>query len=125
MGETWLCSGQSNMEYCFKWRVDDITDRSTLFDNKKIRFFKVAKSSSAYPVERIQGKWEICSPEIAEDFSVVAFCFGKRLNEELGNLPIGLIGSYWGGTAIEPWMDESLHCKEKNLQSVPIRQSML
>lgn len=105
-GEVWLCSGQSNMEYCFKWRVDDITDRSTLFDNKKIRFFKVAKSSSAYPVERIQGKWEICSPEIAEDFSVVAFCFGKRLNEELGNLPIGLIGSYWGGTAIEPWMDE-------------------
>ena len=106
MGETWLCSGQSNMEYCFKWRVDDITDRSTLFDNKKIRFFKVAKSSSAYPVERIQGKWEICSPETAEDFSVVAFCFGKRLNEVLGNLPIGLIGSYWGGTAIEPWMDE-------------------
>lgn len=40
MGETWLCSGQSNMEYCFKWRVDDITDRSTLFDNKKIRFSK-------------------------------------------------------------------------------------
>ena len=105
-GEVWLCSGQSNMEYCFKWRVDDITDRSTLFDNKKIRFFKVAKSSSAYPVERIQGKWEIFSPETAEDFSVVAFCFGKRLNEELGNLPIGLIGSYWGGTAIEPWMDE-------------------
>ena len=66
----------------------------------------MAKSSSAYPVERIQGKWEICSPETAEDFSVVAFCFGKRLNEELGNLPIGLIGSYWGGTAIEPWMDE-------------------
>ena len=73
---------------------------------KRFVFFKVAKSSSAYPVERIQGKWEICSPEIAEDFSVVAFCFGKRLNEELGNLPIGLIGSYWGGTAIEPWMDE-------------------
>ena len=106
MGETWLCSGQSNMEYCFKWRVDDITDRSTLFDNKKIRFFKVAKSSSAYPVERIQGKWEICSPETAEDFSVVAFCFGKKLNEGLGNLPVGLIGSYWGGTAIEPWIDE-------------------
>lgn len=76
MGETWLCSGQSNMEYCFKWRVDDITDRSTLFDNKRF-VFKVAKSSSAYPVERIQGKWEICSPETAEDFSVVAFALEK------------------------------------------------
>lgn len=43
----------------------------------KDSFFKVAKSSSAYPVERIQGKWEICSPETAEDFSVVAFALGK------------------------------------------------
>lgn len=113
MGESWLCSGQSNMEYCFKWRVDDVDDKTALFDNKKIRFFKVAKSSSKYPVERIQGKWEICSPETAEDFSVVAFCFGKKLNEELENLPIGLIGSYWGGTAIEPWMDEFMLNHEK------------
>lgn len=43
----------------------------------KDSFFKVAKSSSAYPVERIQGKWEICSPETAEDFSVVAFALEK------------------------------------------------
>lgn len=105
MGEVWLCSGQSNMEYCFKWRVDDIEDRSSLFDNQKIRLFKVAKSSSRYPVERIQGKWEICSPESVEDFSVVGYCFGKKINEVLGNVPVGLIGSYWGGTSIEPWMD--------------------
>lgn len=113
MGETWLCSGQSNMEYCFKWRVDDIADRSSLFNNKKIRFFKVAKSSSKYPIERIQGKWEICSPETAEDFSVVGFCFGKKISEELGDVPIGLIGSYWGGTAIEPWMDDFILHHEK------------
>ena len=53
MGEVWLCSGQSNMEYCFKWRVDDIEDRNSFFNNQKIRFFKVEKSSSKYPVERI------------------------------------------------------------------------
>lgn len=106
MGENWLCSGQSNMEYCFKWRVDDVSDKKALFKNQKIRFFKVAKSSSRYPVERIQGKWEVASYEAAQEFSVVAFCFGKKLNEGLGNVPVGLIGSYWGGTAIEPWIDE-------------------
>lgn len=106
MGETWLCSGQSNMEYCFKWRVDDLEDRSTYFNNQKIRLFKVAKSSSRYPVERIQGKWEVVSEEAVEDFSVVGYCFGKKINDALGGVPVGLIGSYWGGTAIEPWMDE-------------------
>ena len=105
MGETWLCSGQSNMEYCFRWRVDDIKDRTTFFDNKKIRFFQVNKSSSAYPVERIQGEWKIASLDNIEDFSVVAYCFGKQLNAGLDNVPVGLIGSYWGGTGIEPWME--------------------
>ena len=107
MGEPWLCSGQSNMEYCFKWRVDDIQDRSELFKKNKIRIFKVSKSSSAYPVERISGKWEICNANVANDFSVVAYCFGKHLNDSLDGMPIGLIGSYWGGTAIEPWMNDA------------------
>lgn len=106
MGEPWLCSGQSNMEYCFKWRVDDVADRSSLFKNNKIRIFKVAKAASRFPVERISGKWEIIDARLADDFSVAAYFFGKRLNEALSNVPIGLIGSYWGGTAIEPWMDD-------------------
>lgn len=122
MGETWLCSGQSNMEYCFKWRVDDIKDRTHFFDTKKVRVFKVAKSSSAYPVERIQGKWELSSPETIEDFSVVGYCFGKKLSEGLGDVPVGLIGSYWGGTAVQPWMEnfmlhhENLDEKANRLQ---------
>lgn len=106
MGEPWLCSGQSNMEYCFKWRIDDLKDRTNLFDNKKIRIFHVGNVSSKYPVERIEGKWEFCTPEVMDDFSVVGFFFGKYLNQGLKNVPVGLIGSYWGGTAIEPWIDD-------------------
>ena len=114
MGETWLCSGQSNMEYCFRWRIDDAGDMTNILDNPQIRIFKVAKSSSRYPVERIEGKWEICSPEACEDFSVVGFFFGNQLNKTL-NTPIGLIGSYWGGTAIEPWIDEFSYSHEAEL----------
>lgn len=122
MGEPWLCSGQSNMEYCFKWRVDDVADRSVLFNNSRIRIFKVAKAASRFPVERISGRWEIIDARLAEDFSVVAYFFGKQLNEKLRDMPIGLIGSYWGGTAIEPWMndevwkDSSLDELSKDLQ---------
>jgi len=115
MGETWLCSGQSNMEFSFRWRVDDIEDRTHFFDNPKIRVFRVDKASSRYPVERIQGKWEFCSKEVMDNFSVVGYCFGKKLSEDLGNVPVGLIGSYWGGTAIEPWMDNFI-IEQENLE---------
>lgn len=106
MGETWLCSGQSNMEYCFMWRVDDAKNIKEDLTDKPIRIFKVSKASSVYPTERIEGKWEICSPETCKEFSVVAYYFGYRLNEKL-QIPIGLIGSYWGGTCIEPWIPDS------------------
>lgn len=113
MGEPWLCSGQSNMEYPFLYRIDDEQDKSKLFNNDKIRVFKVDKASSRYPVERIQGKWEFCTKERMDDFSAVAYYFGKYLNAGLGDVPVGLIGSYWGGTAIEPWMDEFIIGHEK------------
>lgn len=73
-------------------------------------------------MERISGRWEIIDARLAEDFSVVAYFFGKQLNEKLRDMPIGLIGSYWGGTAIEPWMndevwkDSSLDELSKDLQ---------
>lgn len=120
MGEPWLCSGQSNMEFCFRWRVDDVPDRTRIFDNPKIRVFRVEKASSRYPVERIQGKWEIVSKEVMDDFSVVGYFFGKHLNEALGNVPVGLIGSYWGGTSIEPWMDEFI-LQHENLEPLTER----
>ncbi len=113
MGEPWLCSGQSNMEYPFRYRIDDENDKESLFSNGKIRVFKVEKASSRYPVERIQGKWELCTKERMDDFSAVAYYFGKYLNEGLGDVPVGLIGAYWGGTSIEPWMDDFIIRHEK------------
>jgi len=114
MGETWICSGQSNMEYCLNYGVSDAGDMTKALENKQVRFFKIAKSCSKYPVERFEGKWEICSPETSMDFSAVGFFFGQRLSEVL-NVPVGLIGSYWGGTSIEPWIAESTYKLENTL----------
>lgn len=115
MGEPWLCSGQGNMEYSLRTYIDDNRDGAKLFSNDKIRVFKVCKASSRYPVERIQGKWELCTKEKMEDFSAVAYYFGDRLSEGLGDIPVGLIGSYWSGTSIEPWMDDFI-IRHENLE---------
>lgn len=123
IGETWLCSGQSNMEYCFMWRVDDAKNVKEDLTGKSIRFFKVSKATSEYPQDRIVGKWEICSPETCQNFSVVAYYFGYRLNEKL-NVPIGLIGSYWGGTSIEPWIPDSSYRLENSLLQKAQKQSL-
>ena len=123
MGETWLCSGQSNMEYIMSYPVRDAGDITKALENKQVRFFKVSKATSRYPVERIQGKWEICSPETYKDLSAVAFFFGQHLNEALG-VPVGLIGSYWGGTAVEPWIDEFTFNHEKELYVLSQKQQV-
>lgn len=105
MGEPWLCSGQSNMEYCFRWEISDIDSRDNLFDNNKIRVFRVDKAPSRYPVERLRGHWELCSKEVMDYFSAVGYFFGRRLCEGLGEVPVGLVGAYWGGTPAEAWID--------------------
>lgn len=123
MGETWLCSGQSNMEFNSNLRVSDAGDITKAIENKQIRFFKVSKATSKFPVERMAGQWEVCSPETYKDFSAVGFHFGQHLNNYL-NVPIGLIGSYWGGTAIEPWIDEYTFQREKELFDLSQKQQI-
>ncbi|MEG2947689.1 MAG: sialate O-acetylesterase, partial [Bacteroidales bacterium] len=115
MGESWLCSGQSNMEYNFNWRVSDAGDIGTMLANREVRFFKVPVGFSTQPLEKIGGKWEVCTPESYKDFSVVGFFFGQRLHGEL-NVPVGLIGSYWGGTAVQPWTPASTYALEPALE---------
>lgn len=102
MGEPWLCSGQSNMEYCFRWNISDIDSRDNLFKNDRLRVFRVEKAGSNYPVERIKGHWELCSKEVMDYFSVAAYFFGEQLSREL-DVPVGLVGAYWGGTPAEAW----------------------
>ena len=123
MGETWLCSGQSNMEFSSNLRVSDAGDITKAIENKQIRFFKMSKATSKYPVERMAGQWEVCSSETYKDFSAVGFYFGQHLNDNL-NVPIGLIGSYWGGTAIEPWIDECTFRQEKDLFDLSQKQQV-
>lgn len=102
LGEVWLCSGQSNME----WSPNNgIHNRQEEIDNANhphIRFFSLSKQGSKSPQEDCYAQWEQCTPEIMQKRSAIAYFFGKRLQQKL-NVPIGLIVSAWGGTPAEVW----------------------
>ena len=103
IGEVWLCSGQSNMEWSVKRSANSQFEIANA-NYPQIRFFHVKRARSSSPQTKIalQSSWRACSPESISQFSAVAYFFGRKLNKDL-NVPVGLINSSWGGTKIEPW----------------------
>jgi len=108
IGEVWICSGQSNMEMNASWGIENGDEVVKNALNSNIRFFLVPKLTATTPQNNISGTWTECSPETMKYFSAVGYFFGKRLQEELKNVPIGLISSNWGGTPAEIWMPEEV-----------------
>jgi sialate O-acetylesterase len=106
IGEVWLCSGQSNMEFQLKKSLNGDAEIEKATDSR-IKLFTVAHKSSPVPVENCEGRWEICSPENVKNFSAVAYHFAKNLIKEI-NVPVGLIHSSWGGTPIEAWISKDI-----------------
>lgn len=102
IGEVWVASGQSNMEWSVAASVNPKEEiEAAKFPN--IRLFHVRKVPAVTPQEVVLDRdWSECSPETISNFSAVAYFFGRHLHKEL-NVPIGLINTSWGGTAIEPW----------------------
>jgi sialate O-acetylesterase len=108
IGEVWICSGQSNMEMNASWGIENGEEAVKNAVNPNIRFFLVPKLTATTPQNNISGTWTACTPETMKYFSAVGYFFGKHLQEELKNVPIGLISSNWGGTPAEIWMPEEV-----------------
>lgn len=102
VGEVWLCSGQSNMEWPMT-KTNHGPKEIPVAERPQIRLFDVSQHiKKATPQDDVPGEWQACSPESVAGFSAVGYHFGKSLHAAL-DVPVGLIGSNWGGTAIEPW----------------------
>ena len=101
VGEVWLCSGQSNMEWPL---INTVGGAETVAqaNHPEIRLFRVEHQTSGKPLSDVEGHWAVTTPEDAANFSAVGYFFGRELYQHL-KVPIGLINSSWGGTPAEAW----------------------
>ena len=116
IGEVWVCSGQSNMEWGGDQGLQQSKDEAPNATNKQIRFFYVPKSTSETPQDNVTAQWVVCNPEDMLHFSAIGYFFGKELNSKL-NVPVGLINSNWGGTPAEVWTPENLVNADNTLKA--------
>ncbi len=116
VGEVWVCSGQSNME----WRLDKSNNSKkelAAADYPNIRLFSVPKAVAQFPQEDVnKGEWVECTPETAAGFSAAGYFFGRDLHQDL-NVPVGLIHTSWGGTAAETWISADVISQDPDFKN--------
>ena len=101
MGEVWVASGQSNMQWSVE-RSDNPAEEIAAANYPNLRLFYVTRVTADTPQENCEGTWQQCSPETVPGFSAVAYFFGRELHTAL-NVPVGMIHTSWGGTPSESW----------------------
>ncbi len=101
VGEVWVASGQSNMEFRVA-STKDSADEIKAADFPNIRMFTVQKAAKTEPADDCVGKWEVCTPQTVPGFSAVGYFFARHIYQTL-KLPIGIIHTSWGGTPAEFW----------------------
>ena len=104
IGDVWLCSGQSNMEWPVK---ASLNHQQEIAEAKfpSIRIFKVERSTARTPQSDLEGKWVECSPESVGDISAVGYFFARELHQKLKR-PIGIIQAAHGGAICEAWTSD-------------------
>ena len=102
VGDVWIGSGQSNMEWPVKLSDNAATEIAAATFSE-IRLFHVPRKTSAVPVDDVEARWVVCTPEDVAAFSAVLYYFGRQMHQDL-KVPIGLIHSSWGGTPIASWI---------------------
>lgn len=101
VGEVWIGSGQSNMEFPLR-KSANATEAIAAANDPLLRLFTVEKTTSDTPLAGVKGTWSPCDPVTVAPFSAVAYYFGQELRRSRG-IPVGLICSAWGGTCAEAW----------------------
>ena len=108
VGEVYLAGGQSNMELELR-NADEGPAMIATRRDPLMRFFNVPRKAYACPEQEkafADTRWQAVDPETSGYNSAVAFFFADRIREKYPDLPVGIIGCYWGGTSITCWMDE-------------------
>jgi len=119
IGDVYICSGQSNMEFELK-QANNAAQEIAASSYPTIRLFTVKKAMSFTEQKDVQAEqWEECSPSSSGDFSAVAYFFARKLIKDI-HIPIGLIHSSWGGTNIETWTSWDIMSKTADYSKVDL-----
>src|SRR5260221_1139716 len=116
VGEVWLCSGQSNMQFSMK-EVLDSTREIAAAQYPNLRLLNVDLNFSATPIDSFKGKWMECSPETVRKFSAVGYYFGRELQHSL-NVPVGIIFSGIGASAAQAYVPQPVLAADTQLNRI-------
>ena len=95
LGEVWICSGQSNMEWSVNAGITNGEQEAAQANHPNIRFFHIPKVGADFPQDDCKASWTVCSSQTMRATSAVGYFFGRQLQQNL-NVPIGLIVTAWG-----------------------------
>ena len=101
LGEVWVCSGQSNMEFPLSGATNAAQEIAAATQDA-IRLFKVEKAVADKPQDDVKAQWVIVSTQSVKGFSAIGYLFAREVHQALG-VPVGMIGTYWGGTLAQAW----------------------
>jgi sialate O-acetylesterase len=124
LGEVWLASGQSNMEF-FIGKTSNASYNAVINYNEvikdaghpDIRTIDVPNKVADEPQTDFKGEWKLCSPKTIDTFSAVAYFFAREINKATG-FPVGIINSTWGGTPAESWTKKEVLQNDADLNEI-------
>lgn len=116
IGDVWICSGQSNMQFGMD-EVINSKEEIANADQPHIRLFNTALNFSSEPIQNVNGKWVECSPETVKKFSAVGYYFGNKIYKEL-DIPIGLLFTGIGASAAQAYVPQEVLANDPVLDSV-------
>lgn len=114
VGDVWLCSGQSNMEWVLG-QLPDAADHVAKANDSEIRYFKTEHALSWSPKDSAVGAWSVANGEAARGCTAIGYLFARELRQSQ-KVPIGILDCSWGGTKIEPWLPQAAVQRDVELQ---------
>ncbi|MCX6996894.1 MAG: sialate O-acetylesterase [Kiritimatiellaeota bacterium] len=120
VGDVWVCSGQSNMQFEMHW-LTDARDHIARANDPLLRLLGVPQGGATQPQRDMTGRWSECTSQSVEWFSAVAYFFGRDVRQSQ-KVPVGLINSRVGGTAAENWLSWRALAANPKLQQIAGKQ---
>lgn len=115
VGEVWICSGQSNMQWSVNAANDPDLEKAAA-KHPKLRMINFPQIGTQEPIwSHPDRQWQVCTPENVGNWSAVGYFFGRQLHRTL-DVPVGMINNAWGGSAAEAWVNRDLLTKTPSMQ---------